>query len=257
MQETPPPRGFLTAIDHDVEVLVMRTIAEATIGANLAASIINGLLHPYLRPLAELYLNDALPLHDAIILQARGLARFTPLDDTKPFTDGTPIHAVELTEAGLDALEKLRGKFADAFYVLEPEITSYAIRDVGHGLCLGPDHLRHVIRVKDIPILLNLFDPTMPNDPVWCRGDCLRRFTQHKRGPYLEPPDIDRAPTAHHWAPRGPARVKAHRALTARETGPYKWHIHAMAYVADLYRGKYRGQQLRPLRATVSELPDI
>lgn len=127
---------------------------------NVGEALLAALKHPTLRYTLELYLNGSTTSLGARILKTTGLASFAKAKTRGTLSDRR-VETVQLTYLGTKSAIEFMESYRDAdwFQVFVGEITSYACRDDGEGICLNAMHLAAAREAHDFEILERVVNP--------------------------------------------------------------------------------------------------
>lgn len=193
------PPGFLVMSDAISQTAFFDRIKLSVEDSRESAMLCAAMTHPYLRPLLELYYNNGLDAYGAVLLQGLGHARREELLGRVDSNRSKPLAVISLTENGLNQAEYIRDSYCNHkwFVALEEEMTDYACRDLGAGICIGIEFLETAIEKGDVEVLRRVVDPIS-----------MRRMFQLKKGS-SGITDQDRLSLERLWSPRSPWRQSA------------------------------------------------
>ena len=216
-EQTLPDRDLLFRAEKAAHNAWSEVITTSMPDAFHAERLMNALLHPFWRPMFELYLNDSVTDFGAQVLHSAGLADPCEIVVRSKRFRGELVFALYLNKEGVtiveDMMENYRGhRWFDAMI---SSISSYPCRDMGQGVSLGPDHLATALENQDREILSRVVDPT----------DYTFKFEGTEKLPILS--EAARLKTEDFWSPRYHGRTTAPVLSHRIEVGEAGWSMGA------------------------------
>lgn len=190
--------NFLVGAELSAQAVSAREFISELTSLEDAAKLCAAMNWPYVRPLLELQINDAVDASGGLILQALGFARMEKIFRDYRSEKGREFSVISLTEQGHSRLDWLYHCYSKDrwFAALEECIEGYDCRDLGAGIAIGADFLTSAIQYDEADVLGRVITP-----------DALRfQFSKLKPVPRTSRSQVPRVgnvigPLAHYRSP--------------------------------------------------------
>ena len=153
--------NFLIRADQRAQAASICEITSELESMEDAATLCAAMSWPYVRPLLELQINDAVDASGGLILLALGYARTKKIIRDFRSEKKKEISVISLTQQGICRLDELYHYYEGDrwFAALDACVADYACRDLGAGIALGADFLTSAIACDETNVLRRVITP--------------------------------------------------------------------------------------------------